>query len=56
MISPAWVPSALGIIRVDSLEKVIEKLCMSTARSAGPAIPVYDPYGPGDSHDFDVIT
>jgi hypothetical protein len=21
-----------------------------------PPIPVYDPYGPGDSHDFDVIT
>jgi hypothetical protein len=21
-----------------------------------PPIPVHDPYGPGDSHDFDVIT
>jgi hypothetical protein len=34
---------------------------MSLVKSAGwtngtPPIPVYDPYGRGDSHDFDVIT
>jgi hypothetical protein len=25
-------------------------------RRPDPPIPVYDLYGPGDSHDFDVIT